>query len=135
MAHAVSFPTAAYDVDRTPVGSPRAARPRAVRRPMSAGIRLTRRGRLVAFAASLVVLLLVVVLSSALSAQADSTDRGAATGVVVVQPGESLWQIAQRIAPDSDPRAVVTELRDLNDLGHRPPSAGQSLLVPRYAVS
>ena len=29
---------------------------------------------------------------------------------VVVRPGDSLWTIAQRVAPDSDPRKVVDAL-------------------------
>lgn len=35
--------------------------------------------------------------------------------VYVVQPGDTLWSIAQRIAPDEDPRPVVEELRELNE--------------------
>ena len=33
----------------------------------------------------------------------------------VVQPGDTLWSIAERIAPDEDPRSVVDELRDARD--------------------
>jgi predicted Zn-dependent protease len=29
---------------------------------------------------------------------------------VVVRPGDTLWTIAQRVAPDSDPRKVVDDL-------------------------
>ena len=29
---------------------------------------------------------------------------------VVVRPGDTLWRIAQRVAPDSDPRQVVDDL-------------------------
>jgi LysM domain-containing protein len=29
---------------------------------------------------------------------------------IVVQPGDTLWSIAQRVAPDSDPRGVVDRL-------------------------
>jgi hypothetical protein len=34
--------------------------------------------------------------------------------VYVVQPGDTLWSIAERLAPDGDPRPIVEELRDLN---------------------
>jgi Tfp pilus assembly protein FimV len=34
--------------------------------------------------------------------------------VYVVKPGDTLWSIAVQIAPDSDPRAVVAELREAN---------------------
>jgi len=33
----------------------------------------------------------------------------------VVQPGDTLWAIAGRIAPDKDPRGVVDALRDARD--------------------
>ena len=33
-------------------------------------------------------------------------------GVYVVQPGDTLWDIARALAPDRDPRAVVHELAD-----------------------
>ena len=95
-------------------------------------LRLTRRGRLVAVAAAAVVLLAAITLSSGFRAEAGSSpaDQGRATGVVVVQAGESLWQIAQAIAPETDPRETVTRIRDLNGLGDRPVRAGESLVVP-----
>ncbi|MGH9210023.1 MAG: LysM peptidoglycan-binding domain-containing protein [Acidimicrobiales bacterium] len=46
--------------------------------------------------------------------------------VYVVQPGDTLWSIAERVAPRADPRHVVTELRELTgdvalDVGDRVP--------------
>ncbi len=39
----------------------------------------------------------------------------------VVQPGDSLWSIAERIAPGSDPRPIVDALaRDRGDVALRP---------------
>ena len=143
MAHAVTFPTAAPT--RRPVlrSVPRPAPAPATRRSIDEvaiarpGLRLTRRGRVVAFTASLLVLLAVVLASGRLSAQAGAADLdgGPATSVVVVQPGESLWQIARQIAPQSDPRSVVTAIRELNDLGVRTVVPGQSLVVPVYTAS
>ncbi len=34
--------------------------------------------------------------------------------VYIVQPGDTLWSIAEAIAPESDPRPVVDALRDAN---------------------
>ena len=34
-----------------------------------------------------------------------------------VEPGETLWQIAQHYRPDVDPRQVVWEIRQVNDIG------------------
>ncbi|GDX31264.1 hypothetical protein LBMAG15_01980 [Actinomycetes bacterium] len=53
-----------------------------------------------------------------------------AAAVVVVQPGESLWSIAQQVAPGSDPREVVGRIRDLNGMADAVVTPGQSLVVP-----
>ena len=95
-------------------------------------LRLTRRGRVVLGVLSTLFLLLVVLFSGRLSADAGTSmsDQGRATGVVVVQAGESLWQIAQAIAPDADPRETVTLIRELNALGEAAVVPGQSIVVP-----
>ncbi len=49
--------------------------------------------------------------------QGDPAIPSSAPAVLVVQPGDTLWSIAQRIAPAQDPRAVVAELRQRNGLG------------------
>ena len=47
---------------------------------------------------------------------------------VVVQPGDSLWSIAQRVAPGHDPRAVVDALSA--SLGSSQLYAGETISVP-----
>jgi nucleoid-associated protein YgaU len=50
---------------------------------------------------------------------------------VVVRPGDTLWDVAERYAPDGrDPRAYVAELVALNHL-HGPLPAGFELELPR----
>ena len=50
---------------------------------------------------------------------------------VVVQPGESLWEIADRFAPESaDLRVVITELVELNGLQTKVLRPGQVLYIP-----
>lgn len=120
-----------------------AARPasRPVRRPRpaaaSSSLRLTRRGRVVIALASILMLFGVTVVSGAFTADAGSSaaEQGRATGVVVVQAGESLWQIAQAIAPQADPRETVTTIRELNGLGDTTVVPGQSIVVPVVSVS
>ncbi len=84
-----------------------------------------RRRRLAALVAAVVIvasLAGVVRLAVALSGVPQSTgpepiDVGpvAESGTVyVVQPGDTLWSIAEAIAPDSDPRPVVDALRHAN---------------------
>lgn len=51
------------------------------------------------------------------------------TAVVRVKPGESLWELAGRVAPGSDVSAVVERIRELNGVeGAVQP--GQPLTVP-----
>jgi hypothetical protein len=128
MAIAAPFPAASSSARRTPRTTARPAR-RATARD---GVRLTRRGRIAVGVLSALFLLVVMVVSGRMTADAGTAagDQGRATGVVVVQPGESLWQIAKAIAPQTDPRATVTLLRELNGLGDSVVVPGQSIVVP-----
>lgn len=117
--------------------------------PRQRPLRLTRRGRrlLAALgwtalaaaltAAAVAAVLLVAALLAPGAVAGDGTapaGSGAPAGAfaeVVVAPGDTLWALAGRHAPDRDPRDFVAEVYRLNDL---PPSglvqAGESLLVP-----
>lgn len=96
-------------------------------------LRLTRRGR------ALIVLLLAGLLLAAFSLGRDATQAAgvAAEGSAgpqleqtTVQPGESLWSVARRIAPENDPREVIAQIRRLNDLQGSQLQVGQHLLLP-----
>lgn len=50
--------------------------------------------------------------------------------VVQVQSGESLQQLAQRIAPDAPTAAMVDQIRELNELPSSAVAAGQTLIAP-----
>lgn len=52
------------------------------------------------------------------------------TAVVRVEPGENLTELAQRVAPGSDPSAVVARIRELNALTDASLRPGQPLTVP-----
>jgi Tfp pilus assembly protein FimV len=67
------------------------------------------------------------------STAASDVPHHATSHSVVVEPGQTLWDIAGRIAPDHDARQVVADIEDLNGLSD-PGSlaAGQSLYVPSY---
>jgi hypothetical protein len=81
-------------------------------------LRLTTRGRLaVALMWALLVLLAAVAIVRPWSADAAGAT---ATREVVVTPGLTLWQLAEQVAPDAEPRATISEIVRLNDL----PSAG-----------
>lgn len=52
------------------------------------------------------------------------------TVVVEVGAGETIWDIAQRVAPRSDQRAVVERIRQLNHIVGSAVSPGQQVQVP-----
>lgn len=102
-------------------------------------LRLTTRGRRVfAFLAALPI---VVVLSIAVvggGAALASSDNGAASGAfteITVMSGETLWSIAEDVAPGSDPRDVVAEITRLNALKNGSVAAGQRIALPAAYAS
>jgi hypothetical protein len=54
----------------------------------------------------------------------------AETAVIRVGGGETLWDVARRVAPRSDQRAVVHRIRELNGIVGSAIEAGQRLQVP-----
>lgn len=49
----------------------------------------------------------------------------------VVQPGDTLWGIAERVEPDGDRRAVVDALMERNGMTSPTLLPGQTLELPR----
>ncbi len=115
-------------------GAGRAVDPAARRRPTQTvsrpnpSLHLTRRGRVVALLFLLVLVTLAFsvgrVTTSALGAEGGPGEQ------VVVQQGDTLWSIAERIAPDSDPRAVANDLMAVNGLASPSLEIGQHLRLP-----
>jgi hypothetical protein len=95
-------------------------------RAVRSRIRLTRRGRVLLLVLAAVAVYAAFGLGRA-SAGAHTPPHAAA---VVVQRGESLWSIAVREFPNSDPRDVVGELKSLNHLSSADLVAGQKLRLP-----
>lgn len=93
-------------------------------------LRLTRRGRAALLVLTALALFLAVSLGRTGSQAATVTESGPALQQTTVQSGETLWSIAQRIAPDNDPREVVAQLRRVNHLHSSSLQAGQQLLLP-----
>ena len=53
--------------------------------------------------------------------------------VVVVQPGDTVWSIAEAVAGGADPRAVVDAIATRNGIDAGAVVPGQSLVIPRLA--
>ncbi|KQM60172.1 MULTISPECIES: LysM peptidoglycan-binding domain-containing protein [unclassified Agreia] len=102
----------------------------------TARLRITRRGRVVLAAlASIPVVAVVtaVALFGANSAVADGVASSGATQAfdyVTVQAGETLWGLAEEIAPTADPRDVIADIVSLNQLPSAEVQPGQRLAVP-----
>ena len=100
----------------------------------STRLRLTGRGRralaaVAAFPAAVALAAAVIGGSAALA----SGEEGAAQGsfqTVTVMAGDSLWSIAQDVAPAADPRDVVAAIERLNAMDGATVSAGQQLAIP-----
>lgn len=93
-----------------------------------APLRLTRRGRVV-----LVVMPALLALSGALLAAGPGVAEAAphlTPHTVVVGAGESLWTIAERIAPRTDPRTTIAGIERVNGLRSAQVDAGVVLLLP-----
>lgn len=97
--------------------------------PASRPLRLTRRGLVVIGALALAVGGLLVALASQFGPSAVGRGAGATptAATVTVRPGDTLWSIATRIAPNRDPRAEVATLQRLNGIDGADLVAGQLL--------
>lgn len=97
-------------------------------------LRLTRRGRVVLTGLAAVPIV-IAVLVGALSS--DGAVAGIDDGVapvafetVVVGAGDTLWGIAETVAPSEDPREVILEIMRLNGLATAVVQPGQELALP-----
>ncbi len=97
-------------------------------------LRLTARGRRVlaalASAPAVVAIALAVLGGGAALASGDAGAPAGSFAEVTVMSGETLWSIAQQVAPDADPRDVVDAIARLNALESAAVSAGERLAIP-----
>ncbi len=100
--------------------------------PQAPRLRITRRGRAV-LAALLVAPLVAAMLAFALGGGA-ATAAGelsvADFQYVTVESGQSLWQLAESIAPGADPRDVISDVMRLNGLQSSVVHPGERLAIP-----
>ena len=94
---------------------------------------LTVRGRLVVLLTLVALLLAAFSVGRAASGAATSpaaVPPPPAAVPMTVQPGDTLWEVARRVAPQADPREVVQVLQRANDLQGPALRVGQQLLLP-----
>lgn len=102
-------------------------------------LRLTRRGRgVLGVLATVVVAGSLALVASIDAPQAQASDVAGAQQFhyIVVQPGMSLWEVATELDPTQDPRDLVAEIVQLNQLDDSGLQAGVPIAVPlRYSDS
>ena len=112
---------------------------RPVAAPGRAGLRLTRRGRVVLAAALfLAVIATVAVVRTGTASGSQAPGRGTPAGSpysgltqVVVRPGQTLWSVAAAAEPSANTWTVMQEITTVNALGSTQLQAGQVLWVPK----
>ncbi|WP_341954508.1 LysM peptidoglycan-binding domain-containing protein [Microbacterium sp. LWH13-1.2] len=96
-------------------------------------LRLTVRGRRVVLALAALPLAAGIAFAalSGGSAMASGEQVAAASfATVTVMPGDTLWSIAEGIAPGADPREVIGDITRLNMLRGGALQIGQELAIP-----
>lgn len=99
----------------------------------SGRIVLNRRGKL---ARTLVVLSLAIVAASVAGGQAgantsQSTVAAASSFITVtVAPGDTVWSLASRVAPQGQAGSLVSAIIEINSLGSGDVVAGQKIRIP-----
>jgi len=92
-------------------------------------LRLTRRGRVVFTTLAALPLVFAAMFFVLNGGGAVATDGSEQLETVTVSGGQTLWSIAESVAPDSDPRDFIADVMSINELGTSL-VAGQELLIP-----
>lgn len=99
----------------------------------STRLRLTARGRrvMLALAALPIAAGIAFAAIGGGSAMASGEQAPAASfETVTVMPGDTLWTIAESVAPQADPRTVISAIERLNALSAESLQVGQQLAIP-----
>jgi hypothetical protein len=98
-------------------------------------LRLTARGRAVFTGLAAIPVVVGVMLFALNGGGATATSSSGELELVTVQAGQSLWQLAEEIAPETDPRDVISDILAVNDLETGSIQAGQRIALPaRYSA-
>ena len=99
--------------------------------PTAPRLRLTQRGRGVLTFLAATPLVIAAFLFALNGGGATASLEGSSTPFeyVTVEPGQSLWQLAESLAPQADPREVIADIAELNQLAGSDVYAGQQLAI------
>jgi len=105
----------------------------ATRADVATRLRLTRRGRIVL---SVLVALpfIVAILVALVNGGVATASAGGSTVTITVSAGQTLWSLAEAIAPGSNPADVVADIVSVNSLDGGAVQAGQTLVLPAAYV-
>lgn len=93
-------------------------------------LRMTARGRAVLLVI-VAIPVIVIALAFGLSAGgATATGSSVPLSTVTVQPGQTLWQVATKVAPSADPRDVINDIMSVNRLATATIQPGEKLEIP-----
>jgi len=110
------------------------ATPVFVRRVPATRLRLTVRGRRVlagiAALPAVVALAFAIVSGGGALASGEGSAPAGTFEQVTVMPGDTLWSIAESVAPSADPRDVIDAIMRLNALPSGELAAGEKLSLP-----
>ncbi|MGV8881931.1 MAG: LysM peptidoglycan-binding domain-containing protein [Rhodoglobus sp.] len=109
-----------------------AERPRSV----APRLRLTKRGRGVLMTVAATPLVIAAFLFALNGTPATASLEGSSAGFtyLTVESGQSLWQLAEDLAPTADPRDTIAEIMTLNQLESADVFAGQEIALPAHLV-
>jgi LysM repeat protein len=101
-------------------------------RPVSSRghLHLTRRGRGVLLTIVAVPLVAIALFAGINAGGATATSSSTPLSTVTVASGQSLWQLARHIAPNADPRDVISDIVDVNQLASADVYPGEQLEIP-----
>ena len=92
---------------------------------------LTRRGRRVVAILALLPIVAIFWLMGMRNAQAsDTTTPRPTMQTITVKAGQTLWTIAEKAAPNEDPRATIYAIQKINGLNTSAVVAGQQIILP-----
>jgi len=77
---------------------------------------------------------IVTILLAVLNGGVAAADGGGSTVTITVSAGQTLWSLAEVIAPGANPADVVADIVAVNALDGGAVQAGQSLVLPAAYV-